>query len=84
MSVEFDLLFAAKVLVQNIITTYCTKNDDYRWPKTWLNSVQSNEPYDLVRYVFFQPYQSARLVHFAKGVITIKPTSNYYMKIQHR
>ena len=49
--------------------------------KTWLNSVQPNEPYDLVRYVFFQPYQSARLVHFAKGVITIKPTSNYYMKI---
>ena len=46
--------------------------------KTWLNSVQSNEPYDLVRYVFFQPYQGARLVHFAKGVITIKPTSNYY------
>ena len=75
MSVEFDLLFAVKVLVQNIITTYCTKNDDYWWPKNLTQFSSIKWTLWFGKICVLSTISSARLVHFAKGVITIKHTA---------
>ena len=54
------------------------QNDDYRWPKNLTQFCSIKWTLWFGKICVLSTISSARLVHFAKGVITIKPTSNYY------